>query len=133
MNPLIQFGASLLAILALALLARWLGLGGDVRIQGEAQARALAQEAIPGFEAIAVALDRAGIGAILKDAEGRQLLLRRHGAHFVGRMLDTAVEARLDQNFLTLGTGEKFFGKITLNLGDKAQYWAAGLRHLPHE
>jgi hypothetical protein len=37
---------------------------------------------------------------------------------------------RLDQNFLTVGTGERTFGTVTLNLGERAQYWAAGLRHL---
>ena len=131
MNSLLQLGASLAAIFALAYFARWLGLGGDVRIRDEAHARELAQEAVPEFEPVSVARDKAGIGAILKDSAGCQMLLRRHGAHFVGRMLDTSVEARLDRNFLTLGTGEKFFGKVTLNLGDRAQHWAAGLRHLP--
>jgi hypothetical protein len=131
MNPLVQLGASLLAILALALFARWLGLGGDVRIRDDAHATQLAQEAVPGFEPVSLALDKAGIGAILKDNAGRQMLLRRHGAHFVGRMLGNTVEARLDRNFLTLGTGEKFFGQVTLNLGERAQHLAAGLRHLP--
>lgn len=132
MNPLIQFGVSLVAIIALAIFARWLGLGGDVRIRDEAHARTLAQETAIDFEPVAIGLDKAGIGAILKDDAGRQMLLRRHGAHFVGRMLDTSVEAKLDQNFLTLGTGERFFSQITLNLGERAQQWAAGLRYLPH-
>ncbi len=132
MNALIQLGASLVAILVLAWLARQMGLGGDVRIRDADQARALAAEAVPGFEAVDVALDRAGIGALLKDANGRQLVLRRHGAHFVGRVLDPRVIARLDQHFLTIGTSEKNFGSITLNLGEQAQYWAAGLRHLRH-
>ena len=76
-------------------------------------------------------LPSAGIGALLKDAGGRQMLIRRHGAGFVGRLLDRKVDARLDRNFLTIGTGEKTFGKVTLDLGEAAQYWAAGLRHLP--
>jgi hypothetical protein len=58
------------------------------------------------------------------------MLLRRNGAAFVGRLLDPKVEARLDRQFLTIGTGEKLFGSVTLNLGDQAQYWASGLRHL---
>jgi hypothetical protein len=58
------------------------------------------------------------------------LLVRRHGAQFAGRLLDRHSDTRLDQNFLTVGTGEKTFGKVTLNLGPQAQYWAAGLRHL---
>lgn len=83
-----------------------------------------------GFKPVAVALDRAGIGALLKDGEGRQMLIRRNGANFVGRLLDRHVVARLDRNFLTIGTGERTFGTITLDLGPDAQYWASGLRHL---
>jgi len=108
-----------------------LNLGGDLRIRDEDHARALAQEAVYGFVPTDMVIDRAGMGALLKDAQGRQMLLRRHGAAFVGRLLDRRLEARLDQNFLTIGTGEKTFGSITLNLGDAAQYWAAGLRHVP--
>jgi hypothetical protein len=132
LGVLIKLGASIAAILALAWLTRRLGLGGDVRIRDEAQARRLANEAVYGFEPVAVALDRAGIGALLKDRHGRQMLLRRHGAMWVGRLLDGKVEARLDQGFLTIGTGEKTFGAITLQLGEAAQVWAAGLRHLRH-
>lgn len=129
---LIRLAISLLAILALAGLARWMGLGGDLRIRDEAQARRLAGEAVFGFEPVAIALDRAGIGALLRDANGRQMLLRRHGAAWVGRILDARTEARLDRDFLTIGTGEKTFGSITLHLGESAQVWAAGLRELRH-
>ncbi|MFN3515862.1 MAG: hypothetical protein ACK4YM_01740 [Novosphingobium sp.] len=127
---LIQLGASLVAILALAGLVRWLALGNDVRITSEDHARALAAEAVYGFAATDLALDRAGIGALLRDDQGRILLLRRHGAHFAGRLLDSHAFARLDRNFLTIGAGEKAFGQITLDLGDKAQVWASSLRHL---
>lgn len=125
-----KLAGSIAAILFLAWLAKRLGLGGDVRIRDEAHARALAEEAICGFEPAEVVLDRAGIAALLKDANGRHLLIRRHGAQFAGRLLDGHATSRLDQNFLTIGTAEKTFGKITLNLGADAQYWAAGLRHM---
>ncbi|MCZ8325546.1 MAG: hypothetical protein O9283_09820 [Sphingomonadaceae bacterium] len=128
---LIKLAASGIAILAVAGLARWMGLGADVRIRDADHARFLAGQAVDGFEAVDVALDRAGIGALLRDAAGRQMLLRRHGAMWVGRLLDDRVEARLDRDFLTIGTGEQTFGKITLHLGDAAQVWAAGLRRLP--
>lgn len=130
MNFALQVGASLVAILLLAWLAARLKLGGDVRIRDEAHARALANEAVFGFDPVDVAIDKAGIGALLRDAQGRQMLLRRHGAQFVGRILDPGVDARLDRTFLTIGTGEKSFGQVTLNLGDAAQVWAAGLRHV---
>ncbi|MEN9926152.1 MAG: hypothetical protein RL268_2278 [Pseudomonadota bacterium] len=127
---LIQAGASLLAILALAWLARRLDLGADVRIRDEDEARQLAAEALCGFDAEDLALDRAGIGALLRDRMGRVMLLKRHGAHFAARLLDSHSHARLDRNFLTIGSGESTFGKVTLDLGDKAQVWASSLRRL---
>lgn len=130
MNALFQLALSLVAVLLMAAIARWMKLGGDVRIRDEDQARLLADQAVCGFNPSEVVIDRAGIGALLKDAEGRQMLIRRNGAHFVGRLLDRNVAARLDRNFLTIGTGERTFGKITLDLGKNAQYWASGLRHL---
>jgi hypothetical protein len=130
MNVLVQLGVSLAAVLFMAAIAWWLKLGGDARIRNEEQARMLADQAVCGFRPVAVTLDRAGIGALLRDGEGRQMLLRRNGVHFVGRLLDRNVVARLDRNFLTIGTGERTFGTITLDLGADAQYWASGLRHL---
>ena len=129
-QELIKLAVSIIAIGGLAWVARWLGLGSDVRIRDEDHARLLANEAVFGYDAVDIALDKARIGALLKDKSGRQMLLRRHGAAFVGRILDARVVARLDQQFLTLGTGERFFGKVTLDLGEKAQVWAAGLRHV---
>ena len=127
---LAKLGGSIAAILFLFWLARRLSLGGDLRIRDEAHARALADEAICGFEPIDIVLDKAGMGALMKDARGRHMLIRRHGAAFVARLLDRHSESRLDHGFLTIGTGEKTFGRVTLNLGKDAQYWAAGLRHM---
>jgi hypothetical protein len=126
----LQLAGSLVAILVLAWLCRWLGLGADVRIGSEEEARRLAEESVSGFIVADLALDRAGIGALLRDVEGRIMLLRRHGAHFAARLLDSHADSRLDRNFLTIGTGEGTFGRVTLDLGDKAQVWASNLRHL---
>ncbi len=125
-----KLGGSLLAILLLAWFVKHMGLGGDLRIRDLDHARRLADEAICGYVPVEIVLDRAGIGALMKDATGRHLLIRRHGAQFAGRLLDRHSESRLDQNFLTLGTGDKSFGKVTLNLGEEAQIWAAGLRRM---
>lgn len=127
---LLQPAVSLLAILALAWLAHGLRLGEDVRIRSEDHARQLASEAVCGFDAADLALDRAGIGALLRDTSGRVMLIKRHGAHFAARLLDTHANARLDRNFLTIGSGDKTFGQVTLDLGDKAQIWAGSLRRL---
>jgi hypothetical protein len=126
----LQALASLAAILALAWLARQLRLGGDPRIASEAQARALADEAVCGFDPETLSIDRAGIGAIARDRLGRVLLIRQHGSHFAARQLTSHDGVRLDGRFLTLSTDDARFGKITLDLGDQAQVWAASLRRL---
>lgn len=126
----IQLAGSLVAILLLAYLAHWLGLGGDRRIRGEDEARQLAADAIHGFKPTDIALDRAGIGALLRDADGRVLLLRRHGCHFAARLIGRDSTIRLDRNFLTIAPADRRFGAITLDLGPRAQVWAASFRRL---
>ena len=137
--PLYQFPAlgmvlqalgSLVAILVLFWIACKLGLGGDPRILGEEQARALADAAICGFDAQALAIDRAGIGALVRDGDGRVLLIRRHGSNFAARQLTSHAGVRLDGRFLTLSTDDRHFGTITLDLGKQAPVWAASLRRL---
>ena len=126
----IQLAASVVLILGVTWLARTLALGTDVRLQGDAEARELVQAAVCGFEPRELALDRAGIAALARDGNGRVMLLQRHGAQFAGRMLDSHAFARLDRNFLTIGTGERYYAPVTLDLGDQAQVWAASLRRL---
>ncbi|MDT0506782.1 hypothetical protein [Novosphingobium sp. MMS21-SN21R] len=126
----LQLLGSLGAILVLAWLARKLGLGGDPRIKSEDHARALAEEAICGFDAQAVCIDRAGIGALLRDAHDRVLLIRQHGSHFAARQISSHAGVRLDSRFLTIATDDRHFGTVTLDLGDQAQVWAASLRRL---
>lgn len=128
---LIKFGVSLGSILALAGFAWMLKLGGDIRIRDIGHARDIAQEQVFDFIPVDITLDRAGMGALLRDIEGRQLLIRRHGSAFVGRMLDRSVDARLDQNFLILDTHDIGVRPIALNLGEDAAVWASGLRRLP--
>ena len=127
---LFKLAGSIAAIVFIAWLARFWKLGGDVRIGSEEQAREIAREALCGFEPVESAIDKAGIAALMRDADGRHLLVRRHGVQWAGRLLDHNNEARLDHNFLIVGTGEKSFGSVTLNLGAQASHWAAGLRHL---
>lgn len=126
----IQLAVSVALILAVTWLAHHLGLGADVRLRSEVQARELARSALSGFEPAELVLDRAGIGALARDAQGRVLLLKRHGAHFAGRLLDSHAFAQLDRNFLTISSGERRFAPVTLDLGEQAQVWAASLRWL---
>ncbi len=127
---LVQLAVSLAAILAISWLARRMGLGGDIRLRDEGEARRLASDSVCGFVAEDVIIDRAGIGALLRDRAGRVMLLRRHGVHFVARLLDSHAGIRLDRNFLTIATAERSFGAVTLDLGAQAQVWAGSLRRL---
>jgi hypothetical protein len=125
---LLQFAGSLAAILMLAAIAWKLRLGGDARLHDSDQARALAEDALCGFDAAEIAIDRAGMAALLRDSAGRVMLIRRHGAHWAARLLDGSAHARLDRNLLTVASGETRFGSVTLDLGDEGQVWAASLR-----
>lgn len=125
-----QLAASLVAILALAALARFLNLGGDVRLRDEGEARTIAGLAVSGFEPVEVILDRAGIGALLRDRQDHVMVIKRHGVHFAARLLTSHEDTRLDRNFLSIATGEKTFGSVTLDLGPQAQAWAGSLRRL---
>ena len=130
MTQALQFGGSLAAILLLAWLAGRLGLGGDPRLRDPEDARRLAGEALCGFEAQDVVLDRAGIGALLRDPAGRIMLLRRHGARWAARLLDSHSGVRLDRSLVTIAVSDRAFGAITLDLGDQAQAWASSLRRV---
>ena len=126
----LQAIGSLVAVLLVFVLVRALGMGSDVRIADEAEARALAEAAHCGFDPVEIALDRARIGALLRNRAGEVMLIRRHGARFAARVLSSHAGARLDRGFLTLSTEDPHFGSITLDLGEKAQVWAASLRRL---
>jgi hypothetical protein len=126
----VQALLSLVAIVALTAMARGLALGQDVRLESEDEVRLLAEDAICGFHASAIGMDRARIGALARNDQGRILLIRRHGARFAARELTTHEGIRLDRQFITLSTPDRHFGTITLDLGPQAQHWAASLRDL---
>lgn len=124
---------SLVMVLGLYALSRALGLGGDVRLTDAGHARALAEASVTGFDPVDISLDRARIGALVRSRDGRVMLIRRHGARFVGRVLTSHEGVRLDRTTLTLDTEDRAFGTLTLDLGAAAQEWAASLRRLGTE
>nr|WP_208417782.1 hypothetical protein [Sphingopyxis panaciterrae] len=129
---MIQTGASLAAVFFLAWLVGRMGLGADPRIADASHAIRLAEEAEAGFGGVEVARDRAGFAAIVRNAEGRMMLVRAHGNHFAARPVDRHVIGRLDKDFLTLTTPERTFGAVTLQLGKEAGMWASRMRTLRH-
>ena len=119
---LLQFLGSLAAIFALAGVAVWLKLGPAPRLADETEARIAAEEAVSGFEPVAIGLDRDGRGALLRDAAGRVLLLRPHGVHFAGRILSGAASVQRDGDMLVIDTAERRYGAARLALDD-ASAW----------
>lgn len=127
---LIQTGVSLVAVLFVAWLVKAMGLGADPRIADADHAIRLAEEAEAGFGGVEVARDRAGFAALVRNSEGRLLLVRAHGNHFAARPVDASVVARLDKNFLILTTPDRTFGSVTLQLGKDAGMWASRMREI---
>lgn len=121
------FSALSSSILLLAWLCARYGLGRDVRLVGDEDARRLADEAVSGFVASEVALDAGGRGALLRDGAGRIMLLRLSGARFVARLLDRRARARCEGGALTIDSGEAMFGTTRLELGGAAAVWAQHL------
>ena len=115
---LLRFAGSLIAILLLAGLAWSLKLGPQRRLDSDDAAREAAHEALDGFEPVAVARDREGRAALLRDADDRLLLIRQHGTHFAGRLLDTRANARIEEGSLTVDCGERRYGAVRLAIAD---------------
>ena len=127
---LAQLGGSVIAVRFVVWLVKRMGLGADPRSEDDAHAIRLAEEAEAGFRGIEVARDRAGFAAIVRNPEGRQMLVRAHGNHFAARPIDASVMGRLDKDFLTLTMPEKTFGAVTLHLGKDAGMWASRMREI---
>lgn len=128
MNDLVMLGASLVTILVVSWLVGRVGLGSDPRIRSKDEALALADSIICGFDGRDVVIDRAGFAAIVRNDHDEQMLIRAHGNHFVGRLIDASFTGRLSHNQLTLAPAERTFGPTTLDLGKEAGAWAASLR-----
>ena len=122
---LLQFLGSLAAILVLAAVAWRLKLGPEPRLEDEKAACRAADEAVSGFEPVAIGLDREGRGALLRDAGGRILLLRPHGSHFAGRLLSDRADARIEDGVLFIDTAEKRYGSARLALADASAWMQA--------
>jgi hypothetical protein len=111
-DQLIQLGGSILAILALAGVARMLRLG-DSRIGSEDDARRFAEEALAGFEAGRALVSGDG-GAALVEGQGTVAVIKRHGAQVAVRRLVPPLRVREAVEGATVETGEKLFGPVTL-------------------
>lgn len=125
----LQFLGSLVAILGLAGLAYAMKLGDKPKLSDEACALDLANQAVDGFAAVSIAVDKNGFGAILRDAEDRFLVLKPHGNKFAGRLLNPVARASVEHGKLVIDCGERIFGTVTLEI-EAARAWVNAINQL---
>ena len=126
---ILQFGGSLVAILALAGIAYWMKLGGSPRIADEQDAIRLANEVAYGFEPLEIDLDTDGAGAVLLGKDGRIMVIKPHGSLFAGRILSNNASAHYSDGELVVLTGEQRFGAVSLKLPN-GEAWAKRIQRV---
>ena len=111
---ILRFAASLAAIVILAGLAWWLGLGRSERAIGSADAAMrVAEQALAAFVATGALVASDGAAAIVAGSGGRLALVKRHGARVAVREVTLAAIAD-GAGGATIDSGERRFGRVTL-------------------
>lgn len=126
---LLQSLGSLFAILLLSGLAWKLGLGGAPMLDDRDAVRAAAGEVEDGFEATRTSIARGSACALAQDAEGRIMLIKRHGNRFAGRVLDGSARVREEVDAIIVDCGDRRFAPQRLSLADPA-YWVGAINRL---
>ncbi|OYY70651.1 hypothetical protein [Sphingomonas sp. 28-63-12] len=109
---LTQLVISIVGVLGLALVARWLRLG-ESRIATPDDACRIAEEMLAGFEARRAIVSKDG-NAALVAGNGTVAVLKRHGAKVAARRLVPPLVIRDAVEGATIETGERLFGSVTL-------------------
>lgn len=107
-----QLIISLVGVLGLALIARLLRLG-EGKIASENDACRIAEEMLAGFEARRAIVSKDG-NAALVGGNGTVAVLKRHGAKVAARRLVPPLAIRDAPEGVTIETGERLFGSVTL-------------------
>lgn len=125
----LQSVASLVAIFGLFILAKWMGLGGNPKLENGKDITRAADEVEAGFEAARWSISKEGKAALLQDETGRIMLIRRHGNRFAGRVLTSSAKVREVVDGLLVDPSEPMFGELRLTLND-ASFWADAINRL---
>ena len=130
---LLQVAGSLVAILALAALARSMRLGGSPRLDSAEAVQRAAGEVEDGFAPVEIACDSNGAAALARDASGRIMVIRRHGNRFAGRVLGTQAKAALLDEAgackVIIDCGEQWFGITRLDVAEP-KAWADAINRV---
>ncbi len=129
MDKLIVFAGSLLAILAVFGLVRWLRLG-NMAIRDAHDACQMARQGLPGFAPLDAIISTDHMAALVKGADGSYALIKCHGAHPAMRAMPhlTGVQrSGLDDHAVRIDMGDRAFGAVWLALDksgeDKLLTW----------
>ncbi len=117
-NQVFIVAASLVVVLAVAALVRWMGLG-EVKLAGESEAQELAEDMLSGFKARDIFMSNDGASAVLIGDDGSTGLLKRHGAHFAARKLSDPIIETPNPGAVCIDSGESSYGAVTLKLAEK--------------
>lgn len=124
---------SLAAVLALAGIAWWLGVGKAPAIATADEAMRHASDAHSGFRPRSAAVDADGRAALVMGDDHEIVLLRPHGARIAARVFRGPPACSVDGGELKIASGERMFGDVTLRLGaEEAARWAARLGEATH-
>jgi hypothetical protein len=106
-------GGSLAGVLALALTAWLLGLGGGA-IGSPEEAMAIAEEGLGGFEAEQAIVSSDGRCALVFGGGGRIALIKQHGTQPAARMLGRPLRIEEVEGGFRVDSGERRFGAVRL-------------------
>ena len=109
---LTQILISIAGVLGLALVARLLRLG-EGKIASRDDACRIAEELLAGFVARDAIVSKDGSAALVAG-NGTVAVLKRHGAKVAARRLVAPLKMRDAVEGVTIQTGERLFGDVTL-------------------
>lgn len=107
-----MLAGSLVAVLALAAIARHLRLG-DINIADPETAMRLAEQHLAGFQARHALVGGNGEGALVAG-NGTLALLKRHGARVAVRRLASPLALAPAVEGVAIDSGEAMFGRVAL-------------------
>ncbi|MES2443576.1 MAG: hypothetical protein V4574_12165 [Pseudomonadota bacterium] len=115
MTKEVILGASLVAILLLALAAKLLRLGG-AKLASKEEAREWAEALLSGFDGGEVWLDIDGASAVVAGRDGSVAMVRRHGARFIARRLVRPARADPEGPVVIVASGERLLKPFVITL-----------------
>ncbi len=119
-------GFSVIGVVLLVLLTRWLGFRAQPRLSGPQLAADLVQAAIPGLIVAETALSVDAGAALVAATDGRVALIRPFGDRWVVRVLNHPLVSRAG-TVLRIRPDEAMFPETALDLGPDASLWAQRL------